>query len=194
MVLIYVHLLCCLSSRTGYVFNNAREHTIHFCLQLYSKQIICEPCTCLCCVCVSFTCRHREARADLLAEFQLHLQVLQWSPGGERRRGDGGDLQHCHHTQQLPQKQTPGFVEDRPNWLGTRGGGVGWRGIRGGIAEREAKVPDPLCYFLFSFPSIFLSTLPSLSVISRFQPSLALHTYPCCWERQEYRVTVYTSQ
>lgn len=86
---------------------------------------------CMLCLCVHvfFACRHREARADLLDEFQLHLQVLQWGPGVERGRGGRGDLQHCHHTQQLPQNQTPRIIEDnKMTWNKRRGSGVDQRG------------------------------------------------------------------
>lgn len=142
------------------------------------------------CVCVhgSFAFRHREARADLLVEFQLHLQVLQWGPGVERGRGGGGDLQHCHHTQQLPQNQTPRIIEDNEKWRGTRG--VGGKGSEGAMQKERLTVPS--IFSLCNLPPSF-SSLRSLSVISLFQPSLVFaHTYPCCWQRQEYGVTVYT--
>lgn len=129
-----------------------------------------------------FPCRHREARTDLLDEFQLCLQVLQWGPGVERGRGDGGDLQHCHHTQQLPQNQTPRIIEDKRNdWeqVEREWGGLGSEGAM--QKERPQRVPDvlfpSLTFLLPSFSSLLL-----LSDISLFKPSVVLytHTYPCC--------------
>lgn len=66
---------------------------------------------------VSFMRRHRAARADLLEEFRLNLQVLRWGPGVQRGRGGGGDLQHCHHTQRFPQNQTSRIIEVNKNDL-----------------------------------------------------------------------------
>lgn len=63
-------------------------------------------------VSLSFPLRHREAWANLLDEFQLHLQVLQRGPGVKRGWKDWGVFQRCHHAQWLPQTQTPGLIGD----------------------------------------------------------------------------------
>lgn len=99
-------------------------------------------------LCLSFPRRHREAWADFLDEFRIYLQVLQWVPC-KRRRGGRGDLQLCYHTQWLPQKQAPRFVENHQQWLETRGDL--------GRAQRLKCRKGPLIFFLIF--SLFLCNL-----------------------------------
>lgn len=137
-------------------------------------------------LCLSFPMyqRHRETWADLLDEFQIHLQVLQRSPEGERRRGAGGDLQHRHHAQQLAQKQTPGSVESHRYYYGRNAGFWGDREV--GRSESNVEVHKWYIFFSFIVSSsvtshmIFLFTvLPECHFSPPALPGFALTQSPC---------------